>query len=156
MIRLKPDNTSCIFCEIVSKRADASVVYEDEKVIAFMDIHPLGEGHVLVIPKHHAEYVQELSAVQQKHLFSISNQIIKAQRAVGFGEKGTNILINDGKAANQRVPHVHVHLVPRTKGDLFSSAFRVLLHITGLMGMVTKRATLEEQAAAIRASLDQL
>ncbi len=148
--------SDCIFCAIAAKRADASVVFEDDKVIAFMDIYPLAPGHVLVIPKNHAVYLQELSATAQRHLFSTANRIVKAQRAIGYGDEGTNILINDGKAANQLVPHVHVHLVPRAKGDLLASAFRLVLHLTGLMGIAARRTTLDEQAAAIRAALEQL
>jgi histidine triad (HIT) family protein len=143
----------CLFCKINQGEESSVTVYEDDICKAFMDIFPLGEGHVLVIPKGHAERLEQLEQATQGHLFKIANYIIEAQREAGFGNDGTNLLVNDGKAANQTIPHAHIHLIPRKKGDLFTSAWRIALHISGFFGFKTRQSILEEQAAAIRCSL---
>jgi len=141
--------TDCIFCKIVDGQEAASVVYEDEEFIAFMDAFPLTEGHCLVIPKAHHVRLDEINAKKRAKLFSIGHKVIKAQKKAELGVQGTNLLINDGKAANQTVPHLHLHLIPRASGDLIKSIPRILLHISGLFGFKTSRATLDSQAEKI-------
>ena len=134
--------THCIFCKITAKEAPASIVYEDDNFIAFMDAYPLTEGHCLVIPKSHVVRLDDLKANQRAKLFNIGHKIVEAQKKVGLGIKGTNILLNDGKAANQTVPHLHLHLIPRSSGDWLKSIPKVILHITGLFGIKTSFKTL--------------
>lgn len=146
-------NPECLFCKINQGTESSVSVYEDNICKAFMDIFPLGEGHILIIPKGHAIRLEELEQSVQGHLFRIANHLIEAQREAGFGNEGTNLLINDGKAANQTIPHAHIHLIPRKSGDLFHSVWRVALHISGFFGFRTNSAKLEEQAVAIRGAL---
>ncbi len=145
--------SDCLFCNIAQKKLDSSIVFEDKQCIAIMDIFPLGEGHVLVIPKQHGVLLNELDQVLQSHLFSVGSKIVNAQRAAGFGVKGTNFLLNDGKAANQTVPHIHLHLIPRKKGDFIKSIPKLALHVTGLFGLSTSRTKLNKQANAIKQHL---
>ncbi len=119
-----------------------------------MDIHPLGSGHVLVIPKRHAQKLQELDEPIQTHLFAVCNRIVAAQREAGLGVDGTHFLLNDGKATNQHVPHVHFHLIPRTGQDNAGFFFRMVLHFTGLFGRRTPVQALEVQAERIRRCLE--
>lgn len=121
--------------------------------MAIMDIFPLGEGHVLVLPKQHGVLISELDISIQTHLFAIGSQIVEAQRKAGFGIKGTNFLLNDGKAANQTVPHIHLHLIPRKKGDFLKAIPKLALHVTGVFGKATKRETLDRHAALIKQHL---
>ena len=146
---------SCIFCQIIAGELPASVVHEDEQCLAFMDIHPLGRGHVLVVPKVHAVQVTELPAATTDHLFHWANRILQAQRALGWGIGGSHILLNDGKTANQTVPHVHVHIIPRERGETFKTLGRLALHVTGLFGPAVARQTLDDQAQALRRALAQ-
>jgi len=139
----------CIFCAIVKQEEAASIVYEDAEFIAFMDTYPLTEGHCLVIPKKHHTRLDDVTAKQRAKLFGIGHKIIKAQKKTGLGIQGTNLLVNDGKAANQTVPHLHLHLIPRASGDLIKSIPKVLLHLIGLFGIKSARATLDRQAKAI-------
>ena len=145
--------SECIFCQIIDGQLPASIVHEDERCVAFMDIHPLGRGHVLVIPKQHAVQLPELDAETAQHLFSVARQVLGAQRALGWGVNGTHILLNDGKAANQMVPHVHVHVIPREKRDALATLGRLALHVTGLFGPSKPRARLDEQASRLREQL---
>lgn len=146
-------SNDCIFCKIIAGKEDASIVYEDESFIAIMDAYPLSEGHVLVIPKNHHVRIDELSARNRAKLFSIGHKIVEAQKKAGYGVNGTNILLNDGKAANQTVPHIHLHLIPRSSGDFFKSIPKIMLHVTGIFGLKTSRKSLDDLAAKIAAKL---
>ena len=143
------NSPTCIFCKIVSKVESASIVYEDDEFLAFMDAYPLTIGHCLVIPKTHVVRLESLNAKARAKLFNIGHKIIEAQKKAGFGVQGTNLLINDGKAANQTVPHLHLHLIPRESGDLLKSLPKLFLHITGLFGLQTSRIKLNIQAEQI-------
>lgn len=145
----------CLFCRIIAGSEPATKVYEDELCIAFMDIYPLGAGHVLVIPRQHAQKLDELDAALQHHLFAVCNRIVAAQRKAGFGVDGTHFLLNDGKASNQHVPHVHFHLIPRSGSDNAGFFMRMVLHLTGLFGLRTSAATLESHAARLREHLQR-
>ena len=139
----------CIFCQIIAKNETASIVYEDDNFLALMDAYPLTKGHCLVIPKRHHERLDELTAKSRAQLFNIGNKIVEAQKKAGLGIQGTNLLVNDGKAANQTVPHLHLHLIPRESGDLLRAIPKLFLHISGLFGLKTARQKLDEQANEI-------
>ncbi|MFT7186694.1 MAG: histidine triad (HIT) family protein [Pseudohongiellaceae bacterium] len=141
--------TDCIFCKIIAKEAQASIVYEDENFMAFMDAYPLTDGHCLIIPKSHVIRLDDIKASQRAKLFNIGHKIVEAQKKIGLGIQGTNFLVNDGKAANQTVPHLHLHLIPRSSGDWLKSLPKIILHITGLFGLKTAAKKLDEQAANI-------
>ena len=108
--------SDCIFCKIVNKEIPATLVYEDETVLAFMDIGPIVKGHVLVIPKTHYDPVTETpdEIIAQVHL--VAKKIAQAQMNA-LGADGVNIMQNNGAAAGQEVPHLHVHVIPRFNND---------------------------------------
>ena len=147
------ESPNCIFCKISAKLETSSIVYEDDEFIAFMDAYPLTIGHCLVVPKKHVVRLDALNAKSRAKLFNIGHKIIEAQKLAGFGINGTNLLINDGKAANQTVPHLHLHLIPRESGDLIKSLPKLFLHITGLFGFKSSRLKLDEQAKLIAQKL---
>jgi histidine triad (HIT) family protein len=146
---------NCIFCQIISGQLPASKVHEDKHCLAFMDIHPLGHGHVLVIPKQHKVQITELSEEDALHLFRIGHRILNAQRSLGWGVEGSHLLLNDGPSANQLVPHIHLHIIPRKPNDMLSTLGKLTLHLTGLMGFARKRELLEDEAAQLRQALAQ-
>jgi histidine triad (HIT) family protein len=102
---------SCTFCKIVRKKAPASVVYDDEKVVAFMSIQPINIGHTLVVPKKHYENIYEIPEEEVAYLYRIVKKVSTAvHRAVGA--EGIRILQNNGEAAGQVIFHFHVHVIP--------------------------------------------
>ena len=104
----------CIFCKIISKQIPAKILSETTNSICFMDAFPLTKGHVLVIPKKHHPKIQELSTDENSDLFSlVHNMVSRVDGITG----STLIAIHNGEDAGQEVPHVHVHLVPRSKLD---------------------------------------
>jgi histidine triad (HIT) family protein len=135
---------SCIFCRIVAGEIPAEIVARDERTLAFLDVSPLADGHVLVVPHAHVARIEELSAEDASALFSAVTRLVgKVRNAVGA--EGTTIGINDGPATGQTVPHVHVHVVPRRSGDGGGSVHTVF--------RAGSRRPIAEIGAAIRASL---
>jgi histidine triad (HIT) family protein len=111
--------SDCIFCKILTGEIPASKIYEDEHCLAFLDIRPLAKGHTLLIPRQHAETIDQLSPMQAGQMLSNLPSLAKAVREAS-GAEGINVLQNNGKVAHQEVLHVHFHLIPRTAGDAFS------------------------------------
>jgi diadenosine tetraphosphate (Ap4A) HIT family hydrolase len=114
-----PAEAPCVFCEIVAGRAESSLVHQDEHVIAFMDIRPLTHGHLLVIPRSHAPYLEDLDEDLGAHMFRAAHRLARALRRSGLPCDGVNFFLADGEAAFQEVFHVHLHVLPRTPGDGF-------------------------------------
>ena len=102
----------CIFCDIIAGKISAHFIYEDEMHVAILDKYPIHRGHALIIPRKHDEKILDMSTDHVSVLFSkvsfIARGVIDATSADGF-----NIGQNNGKAANQIIPHVHVHVIPR-------------------------------------------
>jgi histidine triad (HIT) family protein len=105
-------SASCIFCRIVQKEAPASFVYEDDKVIAFLDIRPLNEGHTLVIPKEHYETIYDIPEDLITHVYKIVKRTAVAVKNATKAD-GITIIQQNGNAAGQEIFHLHVHVVPR-------------------------------------------
>ena len=114
-----PAEPSCVFCEIIAGRAESSLAYEDAHVIAFMDIRPLTPGHVLVVPRVHADCLEALDEELGARLFRVGHRLARALRRSGLPCEGVNLFLADGEAAFQEVFHVHLHVLPRTPRDGF-------------------------------------
>jgi len=106
----------CIFCKIVAGEIPCIRVSEDDTILAFMDISPLNRGHLLVVPKEHFENIFEIDPQIYGQLASAACRLSKAIRT-SLAPDGLNVLQLNGRAANQVVPHLHIHLVPRWKED---------------------------------------
>ena len=106
----------CIFCKIANKEIPATVVFEDDDLLVFMDIGPIIKGHALVIPKKHYDPVTKTPDDLLAKLHLTAKRIAQAQMN-GLGADGVNIMQNNGTAAGQEVPHIHVHVIPRFEGD---------------------------------------
>lgn len=113
----------CVFCKIVAGVAPASIVYSDEKVLAFMDVRPVNPGHVLVIPKTHFAGLADLDEETGAHMFKVGMRIVDGVKRSGVKCEGVTLLLSDGKAAFQEIFHVHLHVIPRFKGDSLRISF---------------------------------
>jgi len=132
---------ACIFCKIVAGEIPAEVVERDARVTAFLDVQPLADGHVLVVPTAHAACIEDLTPADADVLFRTVTRLAGPVRTA-LGAAGTTIGINNGEATGQTIPHVHVHIVPRWPGDGGGS-----IHSSFQMG---KRRPLPDVGAAIR------
>lgn len=109
---------NCIFCAIVAGQAPAALIHRDEHCTVFLDIHPLQRGHALIVPNRHAVRLQELPQESLQRLYAAADRVMAAMGGSALAPAGFNLLLNDGPAANQSVPHVHLHVIPRRGGDL--------------------------------------
>lgn len=107
---------SCLFCKIAKGEIPTERVLENERAFAFLDIRPLARGHVLVIPKAHAERFGDMLPEDAHAVMDLAQHVARRQ-ARGLDAAGVTIAVNDGRAAGQEVMHVHVHLVPRAETD---------------------------------------
>jgi histidine triad (HIT) family protein len=107
---------SCVFCDIIARRAPAHIVYEDDDLIAFLDSRPITDGHTLLVTKHHYERLGEIPRDMVAKLFTKAQELNETVMRK-MSAQGANISVNDGKAAHQLVPHIHVHIIPRRAND---------------------------------------
>jgi len=134
---------NCIICKIVAKQIPASLVYDDEDTLAFMDIGQVNPGHVLVTTKTHAENVFQLDDMQAAAVFRATARVARAVRDA-FAPPGVTLFQANGKAALQSVFHFHMHVLPRWESDGMALAWPT---------KNPPREKLEEYAAKIRGSL---
>ena len=112
----KPRDASCIFCKIIAGEIPCARIYEDDDVLAFLDINPIARGHTLVVPKGHYPTLFELPASAGARLLPAMSRIAKAvQQELGAG--GFNCIQNNFRAAGQMVFHTHWHIIPRFDND---------------------------------------
>lgn len=102
----------CIFCKIIERKAPAEIIFEDEKVIAFLDIKPIHFGHILVVPKIHCRDFLDIPGEDLHSLINGTRVITKAL-IQSLNPDGYNIFSNNGKAAGQSIFHFHMHITPR-------------------------------------------
>ncbi|MEO8719125.1 MAG: HIT domain-containing protein, partial [Burkholderiales bacterium] len=105
----------CVFCKLVAKQIPASIVYEDESTLAFMDLGQVNPGHVLVACKAHADNIYALDEAQAAAVFRTAVRVARAVRAA-FNPEGLSVYQANGKPAGQTVPHFHLHVLPRHEG----------------------------------------
>ena len=112
----------CVFCGILRGEAPASFTYQDDSVVAFMDIQPITQGHMLVVPRDHAVLMTDLDETAAMRTFRVARKLAEVARRT-LGASGINLLVMDGEAAYQDVPHFHVHVIPRYPKDGFGLTF---------------------------------
>jgi diadenosine tetraphosphate (Ap4A) HIT family hydrolase len=108
---------TCAFCTLVLAETGRPLLDNSRHVVAFEDAYPSAPGHTLVIPRRHVERIRDLNAAEQKELWNVAlTQIERLER--DSNHDGYTIGVNDGQAAGQTVPHVHLHVIPRTHRDV--------------------------------------
>jgi histidine triad (HIT) family protein len=125
------DQQECIFCQIASGRMQANIVYEDEESVAFLDIHPLFPGHVLLCPREHYETLTDLPMGMCGPMMAKMQLLARAVEGA-LDAEGTFIAVNN--RVSQTVPHLHIHVVPRRRRD-------------GLKGFFWPRTPYRDEAA---------
>ncbi|WP_432562088.1 HIT family protein [Kineococcus sp. SYSU DK003] len=110
---------ACILCRLIDGRLETSRVYEDQDVVAFMDYQPVNPGHVLIAPRQHAPLLEDLDEATGVAVWRVGHQLSRALRRSDLRCEGVNLLLADGEAAFQEIPHVHLHVFPRFVGDAF-------------------------------------
>jgi histidine triad (HIT) family protein len=111
------ENEACIFCRIVAGKEKASFVAQGTDAVAFLDLHPINEGHTLVVPRKHAVSIGDVDEVAAVAMWSMARRIAAALRLSGLRCEAINLFLADGAAAGQEVFHSHLHVIPRFEGD---------------------------------------
>ncbi len=138
--------TDCVFCRILAGDAPGSIVYEDDDVVAFLDLFPVHPGHTLVVPRSHIPDLCTCPTGMAGQLFSVSAQLAPAI-VYATGAQGFNVWTANGKAAGQEVLHLHLHILPRFQEDAFG------LRFPQSYPTEAPRAELDAIAATIRSQL---
>ena len=112
---------TCIFCEILEGKRKGHIIYEDDEHVAFLDKYPIDDCHTLVIPRQHHERITDMEPNNVGKIFSLIPKIAKAV-LIGTNADAFSLAQNNGKAAKQIIPHVHVHIIPRynSKGTMWT------------------------------------
>ena len=134
---------TCIFCQLVAGKLPISVIDETEDVLAFMDIQPVNPGHVLIIPRRHAPYLEDLDSRLGGDVFAMGMRAA-ALRTSGVRCEGVNLFLADREAAGPEIFHAHLHVFPRFAGDRFGLKFSPNYFV------LPPRAELDDIAKGIR------
>lgn len=116
----------CLFCKIVSGEVKSNKIYEDELTYAFLDIFPVTKGHSLVIPKNHAQHIEELDDDSISAMLITAKNVSKRLKNT-LNYPATTIGINNGKEAGQEIGHVHIHIIPRKASEDGGGPFSIVL-----------------------------
>lgn len=142
---------NCVFCAIADDQLPAHIIHEDEHFLVLLDIFPLRPTHVLIVARGHAPFLADLPSPPREALLALADRVAKALYREP-GVLGINLLLNDGPVANQHVPHLHLHLIPRRSGDLIALCWRILTRFLPL-GRKRLEARLACEAERLRAAL---
>lgn len=112
----------CVFCQIIHGESEASFVHSDEMVVAFMDIQPITQGHMLVVPREHYVLMKDVPEQVVMRSFHVARNLAATSEHV-LAAGGVNLFVADGEVAFQDVPHFHVHVIPRYAQDGFGLTF---------------------------------
>ncbi|MFJ1759022.1 HIT family protein [Amycolatopsis sp. NPDC088138] len=135
---------TCIFCAIATGDAPATFVHEDDEFVAIVDLRPVSTGHLLVLPRAHAEGLADLPAEAGARMFTIAQELAAVLRRTEIRTEGITLFLADGAAAGQEIPHVHLHVIPRHPDDGF---------VLEADWRVRDRAELEAVGKQVRAAL---
>ena len=139
---------NCVFCRILNNELSSSRVVEDEHTVAFLDIHPISPGHTLVVPRRHVESYTDLSSEEVAQLAQAGRLVAAHLKMTLAGCEGVSLSLADGTSAGQEVPHAHLHVIPRRRGDGFGWKFP-----PGYSAEAAPRDQLEAVAALLRDSI---
>ena len=140
---------TCVFCSIINGTLSASIVFQDAKTMAFMDIQPVTEGHTLLIPTAHTPNIADVDGETTEHLYRVAHRITRAIYEA-LSCDGINWFVADKEAAGQEVFHMHLHLIPRYQGDGFG------LRFPPDYGVHPPRQALDRTARALSGALEHL
>jgi histidine triad (HIT) family protein len=138
------ESAACIFCRVVEGHEKASFVAQGSDVVAFLDLHPINEGHTLVLPRKHSASISDVDEVSAVAMWALARRVATGLKSSGLRCEAINFFLADGAAAGQEVFHSHLHVIPRWQGDGFGIQF------PPHYGAAADRKALDDIAARIR------
>jgi diadenosine tetraphosphate (Ap4A) HIT family hydrolase len=141
--------SDCVFCGIVAGQQHGSIIHQDELALVMLDLFPVRSGHGLIVLRRHVPRLEEVTDAEAGHVFNLARRLIVAQKSAGMAARAHNLVVNDGPEANQHIPHLHLHVIPRRGGDTLGTAFTWGTRMLNVFGMRSRRARLDRQAALL-------
>ena len=138
------ESAACIFCRIVEGKEKASFVAQGSDAVAFLDLHPINEGHTLVVPRKHGVSIADVDEIAAVAMWSLARRVAAGLRVSGLRCEAINFFLADGAAAGPEVFHSHLHVIPRWLGDGFAIKF------PPHYGAAADRKTLDDIAGRLR------
>ena len=145
----------CIFCKIIKGDVPCHKIWEDNEVLAFLDIQPINKGHVLVIPKEHSALISGVNEKVLGKMMKLAQKINQAVRESDLKPQGVNLYLADGEVAGQEVPHAHLHIIPRFDQDGFRLVFPEGYKKEEMDAVISTKTVYKIQVAAMRAHKSQ-
>lgn len=139
---------SCVFCRIIAGEEMVSLVHEDERALAFMDIQPVSQGHILVVSRKHYPTLFDLPPELSAHTMELTRRLAHGLRRA-TGAEAINVFCANGRAGGQDVPHFHLHLIPVREGERFP------LQLPHPDAQVPSRSQLDVMAARIGRAIQE-
>lgn len=143
----------CLFCNIIAGSEPAVVLHRDAVCTVILDVYPVAQGHALVLPNRHVALASALTPAEFEHVSTVWYRLLQAYRAAGLAREGANLLLNDGAAANQHIPHVHFHLIPRRRGDTAKTILVFASRVLNIFGRRKRMEALRDLAARLAPEL---
>lgn len=140
---------NCVFCKILDGKLPCSKIYEDDKVLVFVDLQPVNDGHLLIIPRYHASYMKDVDTETLQHIMMIAKKMNAALRKSKYKCEGVNLFVADGEAAQQEVFHFHLHVYPRFVGDGFGFKYDRSKHF-----IMAERQKMDEIASELKEKMN--
>lgn len=148
-LRNQQTQNQCLFCSIVSGQINSYKVYEDEKVMGILDINPANDGHAILFPKQHFQFLGELNDELNGHMFNVANKI--ANKIVEkLNAKGVTIYVANGFGAGQIVQHISVNVIPRYDGDKLSFKWQAKKASPESLEKISKELKMESILAMVK------
>lgn len=138
--------SDCVFCQISQGTLPAAVIYEDSQAMVILDLFPVTFGHTLIVSKQHAPTMAELPEASSVHMLALQRAAIAALHQADPSILAQNLMVNDGPASNQHIPHVHWHIIPRRKGDDLKGLWTFFTRMLNRFGLDKRQ--LQHQAFA--------
>ena len=107
---------ACLICSIIEGQIPSHIIYEDAESVAFLDVRPAAPGHTLLVPRVHAARIEDLTEEQAQALFTALHRILKPVKEAVDAD-ATTVGVNNGPGSGQEIQHVHIHIIPRRRGD---------------------------------------
>ena len=148
---LEKERKNCIFCSIIEGKQPAYIIEENEHFLIILDIFPLRPGHTLIVAKRHVKFIEDLTYQEREVLIDLINKMSKKLKRSKLNAKATQIILNNGKEANQTIPHLHFHVIPRYGFDFPLLLFHFLTRFFNPYFRLGRRARLSKVLEKIKA-----
>ena len=154
-LKSQQTQNQCLFCSIVNDQISSYKIYEDDKIIGVLDINPANDGHVIIFPKQHFQFLGELDNELNGHMFNVANKIGN-KTVEKLGAKGVTIYVANGFGAGQIVPHISVNVIPRYDEDKINFKWQIKKTNSESLENISKELKIESILTAVKEKIKEV